>query len=228
MADENEGSGGGLFGRLKGAIFEDSAEDTEAADRPKPAPAQRSAAPAVPPTGHRVAQAGTTDPKIRAVLQRPVDEAAKPAYTAFQATMTNLSTVIPDEATRIKAAIATLPQGLSLAQLVTDIDECLAAIAQKEGEATATAQRKRQEQVGRLEQELQGADGGIAQKREQIATLQREIAQLEATRSRLQGEIRTAGSGIDETLAAIAATAAEMRTELTGIRAKIKQQQTGG
>lgn len=223
---EDKSDGGGLFGGLKRALFEETAETPET-DEAAPAARRPAATAPVVSTVHRTVPTGTSDPKIRAVLQKPVDEAAKPAYTAFLVTMENLKGVIPDEMTRIKAAIATLPAGTSLAQLVVDIDECLAAISQKEGEAAQAAQRKRSNDVGGLEQQLQSQIAGVAQKREQIAALQREISQSDAVESRLRAEISTASTDIDNTLGAIAATAAEMRNELTQIRTKIKQQ-TGG
>ena len=233
MSETKSGGGGGLFKKLKGAIFEADPNAPETEPEPVAArPPARGVSPTVvstvsAPSTVRSVPTGTSDPKIRAVLEKPVIEAAKPAYTAFLATMSNLKSVIPDEVTRIKAAIATLPAGTSLAQLIVDIDECLAAITKKEGEVSDAAQRKRTKDVGGLEQQLKDAIAGVAQKREQIAALQREISQNDAVESRLRAEISTASADIDNTLAATAATAAEMRQELTEVRSKIKQQAGG-
>ncbi|MEY4723286.1 MAG: hypothetical protein RLZZ324_799 [Candidatus Parcubacteria bacterium] len=168
---------------------------------------------------------GTVDPQIRAVLEKPVAEAAKPAYSAFLLTMANLADVIPDEATRIKAAIRTLPAGTDYDQLLVDVDECLESLEEQERKADTSAEASIARRIGTLEQQLQQTEATTKAKREQIAALQREIAEAEAGVKDVRDTIDTTRAEIEGTRRDIAATAAAMRRELNDIKAKLLNQQ---
>ena len=224
MPDEKKESGGFLRG-LKNLVLEEepdterqsSAEAGTATERPIPTQRLTPSSPPVPSNG------GTPDPKVRALLDKYVQEAALPAFSAFNDTLTKLQDVIPDEGTRIKAALKTLPDGAGLSAVLTDIDECIQALDDKERAASQAAEKAIAERVGAKEAEVAAVRGDIEAKKAQIADLQKEIVQLEASASTAQTEIASERREIEETQRRFSATVAAYRAEIGKTKQKITQ-----
>ncbi len=205
----NEGeksSGGGFFGAIKGALFEET---------PGTAPvAAPVAAPVIAAAPPRIV-AAEVDPQVRAVLERDVGEAAKPAYSEFLLLSQSLAAVLPDESLRFKAVLAALAsKGHTIQQVMIDIDESLAAVAKKEGEMQKAAAQARASRVGTKETE-------IARLKQEVINLQAEIEATAAEAAALQAEVTTEMTDIEATEARVAGTVAAYRRELTDLKNKI-------
>lgn len=215
----------GLGGFIKGLVFDTEPETTQAQQaQPEPPPAQAfswarppgagsvSFYPPVPPA--------TADPQIRKVLENDINEAAKPAYSEFAAATASLVAVIPDEGMRFKAALATLaPRSLTLAQVLTDIDECLVALDQKEKENAVASAKAREQRVG-------GREVRSAEIVKQVDQLNQQIVNLQTEHAQIQGEIATETAAITSVDERFRGTVAAYRQELQD--RKIKIQTLGG
>jgi hypothetical protein len=221
--DKGEKKGGGLFGAIKGALFEESPDAPES----KPAPAPQRPAPtpayAPPPQGYAAPQAyvppgqAPADPEIRKVLEVDVQAAAKPAFSQFETMSASMAPVIPDEFTRFRAVLAALtPQGVTLDAIIFDVDECLQALDKKEQEASKAAEAARKKHVGALEQ-------AVADKRQRIAALKAEMAQLEATAAHDEASIASESAHIESTQRSFTATVAQFRAELLAKKQQISR-----
>lgn len=217
MSDSEEKKGGGIFGAIKGALFDEEPE------KPKPAAPRAAPAPAAPPQGYAAPQAYVpqgqvaADPEIRKVLEVDVQAAAKPAFSQFETMSASMAPVIPDEFTRFRAVLAALtPQGVTLDAIIFDVDECLEALDKKEQEAAKAAEAARKKHVGALEH-------SVAEKRQRIAALKAEVAQLEATASHDEASIASESAHIESTQRSFAATVAQFRAELIAKKQQISR-----
>jgi hypothetical protein len=222
MSEKEAKKGGGIFGALKGLVLEeeepkasDDAAETPAAPA---APAPQGAHPA--PARASVPSSVAADPKVRAVLEKAVHEAALPAYVAFQGVIANL-TMIPDERTRIQAALgAVKAQGHDLDAVLKDIDESLEAIDAKEREVQQAAAKAIKERVGAREEDANGKAAQAVELRKQADALEAEVREERA-------QIATDRASIDETQRTFAATASGFRAELQQMKQKISMQGKG-
>jgi hypothetical protein len=224
--DEGEKKGGGLWGALKGAIFEDDGKDEGDEPTPKPRPPATAAAPppvaAAPPPIYAPPGAIPPDPANRAILEKDVKVAAAPALTALDATCESMVAAIPDEGTRIRAGLAVIKaQGHTYEQVVIDADECLQALDKKSAENQAAAQAAIQKKVGAREAALGEIDQSIAAKRAQIEQVQREIAELEARKVQETSAIAVDRQAIETKNASFNATLAAYRAEIEDKKRKI-------
>lgn len=204
-----------LWGSLKGLVLEE-VPDTAPAATPAPAPV---AAP--PPPSHAsggpamVPRLQTVDPAVRKLLERDVNEAAKPAYSEFVKLQDSLAPVLPDESTRFKAVLAALtPNGHSVDQVLVDIDECFQALDKKEADAAAAAAKMREQRVGSRQTEVEKLTA-------QIEDLKAQIAKHEVARERLQAEIHSEVADLEQREAEFAAAIHAYRSELTERKNKI-------
>jgi chromosome segregation ATPase len=211
MADKAGKSGlfGTIGGALKGLVLEEVPETSAA-------PAPSASVPTTPaPSRPRSVSAAVPDAKIRQVIESAVHEAALPAYVAFKALADSMSAAIPDERTRIAAAIAALKtQGHDLAAVLKDIDECFAALDQKEREAQAAADKQMKDRVGGLELTCKGMDDRAAELEAELAELKKKML---AARESIQHETAEIQATHDTFVAAVQS----MRNELLQMKSKL-------
>lgn len=219
MSDSEEKKGGGFFGAIKGALFDEEPEKPKPAAPAapaRPAPQPGYVAPAVPPAYVPQGQV-PADPEIRKVLEVDVQAAAKPAFSQFEAMSASMAPVIPDEFTRYRAVLAALTaQKVTLEDILVDVDECLQALDQKERENEQAAAAARKKSVGALE-------ASVAQKRERAAALKAEVAQLEAVAAQEEASIASESAHIEATQRSFATTVAQFRAELTAKKQQISR-----
>ena len=224
MSDKEENKGGGFFGKLKSLVVEETPDGPK---KPDPSAATVAVAPVVPASTSIFARgtsapAPTTgvvdDPQIRRVLD---DTVAKfPALTAFRENYKGLQTVIPDEWTRTRAAIATtISRGFDSNVILSQADECLRALDAAEQKDNAAVTRALQDRVGKLEAE-------VATKLQQAEQLRLEAKRLEGEVAAQRSAIATERAGIDTMHQNFVATVTAYRQEFTGIKTRVSQQQT--
>ncbi len=185
-----------VLGYLKNMVIEEVPETSKAAPPLPPKPT-------IP-----VPSPESIDPAIKKILEQEVQLAAHPAYSQFLSLSESMSTVIPDENTRFRAALAALaPQNIAIKDILFDVDECIQALDKKEREATAASAKARQARVGSREAELKNI-------RLTAARLQDELAKANADSARLEAELADEVRKIEETEAQFAAAITSYRKEL--------------
>lgn len=187
---------GGFLGTLKSFVVEESNE------------AATDASPGDPMT-YPVAVSVQADAAIRAILEQELESVPQPSYGEFYAMSSSMAAVIPDEATRGRAALAALAgKNITIAEIMADIDQCLRKLDEKEGENTRlSADAFKRRVVSKEEQ--------IADVVQRIQICESEIKELAAQKMSLVTEVARERSEIDETNRRFVNTAAALRQELT-------------
>lgn len=253
MSDKDEdespenGKGGGFFGALKragqavkDAVIEPEEGDENEDEKPKAKPkgSAKGATPAPPlrPSGTTVTTnygtvpsypvttpQGAVDPGFAAVLERETAEAAKPAFTAFEAVETAMRVSIPNDMQRIQAAAAAVSvHGHTLPAILTDVDECLEAIDRREQNLRVSFEKKTKERVGGLEQKAEAIAQAIAAKNAEIARLQQEVVAMENERQQALNSVSGERDKLTNTLNSLLATIAAFRAKWQAIKQTIK------
>ncbi len=141
-----------------------------APDMEAPAP-MRSAAP------HAMAGA---DPQVIAKLEAKLQAVAPPVYMTFMEQFTTLADVIPDESTRIKAALKT--SKCSVSQVLEALGQLGEAMTHAKDEFEASFQHNKTDHLGQAQQSIAATDDLIKSREAQIKALQEEVVSLHAKR----------------------------------------------
>lgn len=187
----------GIFDSLNKLIYKQPGEDDPSAPvapvaakvvQPQAAPtaAPRPVAPLPSNSG-----SGEVSGELKELIQRRVDEAAEPAYSAFKRLEATLAGIITDGRTRTQAVIASITtQGQTVKQLVIDLEECDTALLTIRGEIDEHFNGKIAEEVTAKETQAQQAQ-------EEIAKLQTQIGELGAKIIALRGEASSSQIAIE-------------------------------
>lgn len=149
-----------MFDKLKSFVFETPAavEGEEAPTPPsKTVKVPRSTPPPILRVGRTSVAAGATvDSKIRAILDKDVEVAAKPAYSEFAAVARSMEGAVPDETQRMKAALAIISsKGMDADAVIFDIDECVAKLKEKSVAAQKAVEQAKNSAVTPRQKEIQ-------------------------------------------------------------------------
>lgn len=229
MAEEEEEKSGKGFlssfgGGLKRALFEE--------EKPKPGfgtvrqsspPKATGPANGSVPAHTPVFTAAGADPEVRKYLDQGITDAARPAFSEFRKLHDSFADVIPDEVSRIKAALKMMEKnGVSLTQLVTDLDECLTVLAKKEQDAVGSSAKNTQQLLSGCDAKQQNLKAAIDAKRAQMEMLAREVSEHEAEAARIKAETDEDVREIDERSRRFSTTVTIYRTELQQTKEKIR------
>lgn len=175
---------------IKDAVFEET-------PAPAAAPAAVAApAPYTPPinppiTAYPTAAVMSVDPEKLKELRSKVQPTAGPLVT-FLNTSTGLSKFIADEMTRFRASAETLaPQGVTVDQIIGQIDSVLGTIESNRVLAESAKTKKH-------DAEVVARENRVAEIGKMIETKQAEISQLIAERDTVYGEAQVQKSRIEE------------------------------
>lgn len=243
--ESNEGGGfSGLLKKagsaLKNAVIEPDENDENDDEKPKakakapakapPAPVQRPSftppptpgfgpVPSYPVTSPQAA----IDQEFAATLEKETAEAAKPAFTAFEAVEQSMRQHIPNDMQRIQAAAAAVGvQGHTLPAILFDVDECLQAIDKREQDLRVSFEKKTKERVGGLEQKAEGISQAITAKNAEIVRLQQEVAQMESERQQTLASVGTEKEKLTNKLNSLLATIQAFRAKWQAVKQNIK------
>lgn len=210
---------GGFLSGLKGLLFEEDGPKGPEKSGGEPVKSAKSTAPPRPaPAPSRPSAPKVSDPRIREMLERDVHLAAQPAYSEFVKIEEGLRPIIPDEGTRIRAALASLTASkdneYDFEAVIFDVNECLEALDKKEAEAQAAAEEAVTKRVGQRERKVEDLGQQIQAKRTEMEGLERAIAKLEVERDREQQAISQDRHEIETTHARFADEVKLYRSEL--------------
>ncbi len=248
--DESPASdeGGGFFGAIKkagqavkNAVTEPEEGDEDEDEKPKAkakapaksaasAPPQRPSYPQTPvpnygtvPSYPVTTPQTAIDPEYAAILEKETTEAAKPAFTAFEAAESAMRQHIPNDMQRIQAAAAAVGvQGHTLPAILTDVDECLAAIDKREQDLRVSFEKKTKERVGGLEQKAEGIAQAVAAKNAEIVRLQQEVVRMESERQQTLASVSTEREKLTNKLNSFLATIHAFRAKWQAVKQNIK------
>lgn len=185
------------------------------------APAAHDAPVVVTPPVLKPLDTAAVDPKVREVLEKDVALAAKPAYSEFNVLMDSMAQAIPSEAQRSAAALAVLAgKGMTVKDVLFDIDECFQALDKKVAEFTAAEKQERQKAVGSREAQLQGID-------DNIKMLEAQLQKAHDDKAKIQGEIGVEDRRIAETSRRFTTTVEAYKRELAERRQRILSNTNG-
>jgi hypothetical protein len=205
------------WGFIKGAFIE------TVPDGSKPAPSGASGTGIVTRiTPVPSAPTSAADPDVIAKLEARLQKAAPPAYLTYMEQCAALEEVIPDETTRIKAALKT--SKCSKADLLSSIEVLLQAMEHAKDEFEGSFKKNRDAKLAEIQQTVTDGDSKIKNYEDQISSLQ---IQLEVAKTaRAQAALQQTGEsqrleGIHSSfLAAYAQVTAHLSAQKTQIDSK--------
>jgi hypothetical protein len=166
-------------------------------------------------------QAAGTDPQVAAKLEAKLQAAAPPVYITFMEQFTALADVIPDEATRIKAALKTSRPPCSIPQLVEALGQLGDAMAHAKDEFEASFQHTKTERLGQAEQSIAAIDESIKAHEASIKALQDELVTLHAQRDVAAQQMTAEMARLGGIRATFLATHAQVVERLTSQKNRI-------
>ncbi len=213
-----------LRNKLKGLIFEVKEDEAPVA---KPATGKPAAsATASPSTASRPRVATTTQPAqelvdedIYQLIAEEVSRKGGTAYKKFVEQLTALRSIISDEASLYKAAVAaasTAVAGTNYQSIVGAISERLSALDAEVEEVNTELNDEESTQVAAKQAELETA-------RAQVERLRQDLQEKEQLADTLTSDIGVVKNRVATRRAQFAAAATKMRNELQDARAKLER-----
>lgn len=218
-----------VFDKLKSALFtttevegdeaEEAAEQqTQKVVKPtkstKAAPV-RPTRPTRPAAASSVASSAGVDPKIRAVLDKDVEVAAKPAYSEFASIAKSMEAAVPDENQRLTAALSVVKaKGHDTKDVLFDIDECLAKLDEKEKAAAKTVDAAKAQVIGPRQKELAALES-------EAEKLGERLSQIRARSTVLEEEIQKETEVIEQNAEDLSRAITDYKEELFERKEKI-------
>lgn len=173
-----------MWSTIKGALFEDSA----------PAPLAPAAQPQATPGQAVTPTAATPAPNNEFIVAlRQAIKARQTAFTNLLAAADKLASIIPDPATRLKAAFATVGEGRSPREVIDAIAVHIADLEGQKLQFSRAVETQRAAAIGQLQAELDNAKTSSETAQSQIASMTQQIAQLQqliATNTTRAGELQ--------------------------------------
>ena len=151
----------------------------EVPDKTPPLPSGSPPAPA-PGAARSGASSAAVDPNVLKKLEDKLQAAAPPIYLTVMEQFSVLADVIPDEGTRMKAALKT--SKCSAHQLVEALDQLTVAMQHAQEEFEASFQHNKTAQLAQIQQSIVATDDLIKSREAQIRAMQEELIALHATR----------------------------------------------
>lgn len=205
---------------LKDAVWED--------DTKKPVPAAAKVEPiststttfgSWPPGGAGVTTTSVTttvDQKDVEALRKILPASSSNASEAFERSVRSLAPIIPDEDTRVKAAITMLTaQGISLQAITADYELQLGDIDNHLTQFNSARAKA-------ITAEVDGPLKEAAELSKQIEAAERSIAQMRAQKDVFDDRARDAQDGIDKRTATLTGAADALRAEIRERISKLK------
>jgi septal ring factor EnvC (AmiA/AmiB activator) len=148
-------------------------------------------------------------------------------YTEFMLSADAMSGVIPDEATRVKAAfVASKPHGLTLEKILVGLASCKRLLEAKRSEFDKVLSQKVDALVTSKQKQADDNSKLIDAKRQQLTQLQGEITSLEQAEAKLKAEIASGQNQIEVAktnfLAAYNAAVTVLTTNEEKLRTQLK------
>lgn len=194
----------GIMDKVKGAIFEP--DEPERAT----APAANTATPAItipqPPMSNTYGvRAGSARPEIMAMIRQEVFQRQPTKYTQLLDMAEKMKAAIPDEATRLKAAIPVV--GVTLAELKDAISRHsqalvatrtnFAAKAEQKRKSTIDSKKDRRTAIAARTDELEAE---LAKLRQEDMTLAGQIAQDEVAHAQTEADFKATADAVEQEL----------------------------
>lgn len=214
----SEKKGGGFLGSLKSVFVEDGPES-------KPADPPHQPIGFTPPTGpaaptkiewHAAPAPATyapADPEMVAKLQKRLDSNCPAVYRAFHEQCENLRDVIPDEATRCRAAIKA--SHASTADILAALDQLAGVMDGARQEFMNLWEQNRQRNLADAEAGLKATDEQIASYEAQAKALQDTLATLRTKRATDAAAMATNSATIDTKRTSFESAWAQVASDLT-------------
>jgi chromosome segregation ATPase len=178
-------------------------------------------------TSHNAAPAGSVD---RDLLKQLLAAATKETndYTEFMLSADAMSGVIPDEATRLRAAfVASKPHGLTLDRILAGLASSKRVLDGKRGEFERVLTQKVDALVTSRQKQADETRQTIDAKRQQLSQLQTEITALEQAEAKLRADVSSGQSQIETAKANFLAAYNAAITTLASNEDKLKTQLKG-
>ncbi len=149
-------------------------------------------------------------------------------YTEFMLSADAMSGVIPDEATRIKAAfVASKPHGLTLERILAGLASSKRVLEAKRGEFERVLSQKVDALVTSKQKQADDNRRTIDSKKQELTQLQAEITALEQAEAKSRAEITAGQTQIEAAKANFLAAYNAAITVLSSNEAKLKTQLKG-
>ncbi len=149
-------------------------------------------------------------------------------YTEFMLSADAMSGVIPDEATRIKAAfVASKPHGLTLERILAGLASSKRVLEAKRGEFERVLSQKVDALVTSKQKQADDNRRTIDSKKQELTQLQAEITALEQAEAKSRSEITAGQTQIEAAKANFLAAYNAAITVLSSNEAKLKTQLKG-
>ncbi len=207
-----------MWSAIKGALFE---EDPNAA---KPSPtAQPAAVAAAAPSN--VGAAVAADNTFVAALRQAI-KARSSAFTNLLAAADKLASIIPDPATRLRAAFATSGEGRSPKEVVDAITVHISDLEGQKLQFQRALEGQRAAKLGGLQAELDALKPANDNAAAQIASMTQSIQQLQqliATNTARAGELQ---GQLSAESANFTASAQQFEVALTIVKQELEGQKT--
>ncbi|MFA5202850.1 MAG: hypothetical protein WC708_00340 [Lentisphaeria bacterium] len=204
-------------------------KSTDTDDKPSPVkgsePKVAVAAVVVPKsTGVDPAKIAAIDESVRKELTGAVDASGSRFVTELTDTLTTLEDVVTDETKRYETALKLLKKkGVSITDIVGDLDSCIGALEAKDREFRNQLQDQFKKKVGSRQEAVQGFTDSIAAKQAQIESLQLEINQARSQRDEAQRGITEEQSKLDLVTERFSIAYKSIRAVVEAQRTKISQ-----
>lgn len=203
-------------------------KSTEVDDKPGPVkgsePKIVAAATVTKSAGVDPAKIAAIDESVRKELTGAVDASGSRFVTELTDTLTTLEDVVTDETKRYETALKFLKKkGVSITDVVGDLDSCIGALEAKDREFRNQLQDQFKKKVGSRQEAVQGFTDSIATKQAQIESLQSEINQARSQRDEAQRGITEEQSKLDLVTERFSIAYKSIRAVVEAQRAKISQ-----
>ena len=175
-----------MWDKFKSAIFE---EDPQAPANPKAGTPTVTVTSGNIAAGQAIPMGSTVNPEFVAAIKKAVFGKAT-ALTSLVEAAEKLATIIPDQATRFKAAYATAGNGRTVQQIAAAADIHLADIEGEELRFKAAVDQRLGMEIQQLETSASSAASQIKSLQEQIASAQQRVIEL----TQQQGEAAAGAS----------------------------------
>lgn len=211
----------GLWDTIKDAVVEQT-PDVPARNTPLPMP-RVTPLPTAPTVGeHPYGSPVTPDPKALETLESKLDAALPEAYKGFIEQYNNLDGVIPDEATRMKAALKT--SHTSIEQIVGAFDQLLGVMDVAHADFQKKFDSNKTSVLGAAKQQIDATDELIHTREAQLKSIQDEIVSLKSKRSADAEQMQNEEARLDGIRKGFEAALVQIVGRLNGQKARISTQ----
>jgi len=208
-----------MWSSIKGALFEaDPAAAAANAEAAKTT--QQTARPAGQPTGQVYSLNAGVNPEFIAAIKKAVF-GKQTALTSLVEAAEKLANIIPDQATRYKAAYATAGNGRTVQQIAAAADIHLADVEGEELRFKAAVEAKLGGEAAAAEVAAQQAASAIQQANSTIEQLQRQIADQQARVGQLTQQQAEASSAAHSKRAEMQLTGDQFKAAAQVVRNEI-------